>query len=165
RLAGAVRAEQREDLAGPDPERHLAENGPAAVRLDEAGDVDGRRGALRRYDGRGRLESVRHDAPAIAAKRASKSASFSGPIAIERRIPARSTKKLWGRPTTWYAFLMAAPGSTTVGHVASWAVANAAAPSTGSSVSTPRIAMPSAAWALAFVASNGSSVTHGGHDG
>ena len=80
RLAGAVRPEQGERSRRRRPgTRGPVDDGPAAVALDEAVDLDRGRAVRRR---------PRSPPPAISAYCRSKSASVSSPIWIERRIPS-----------------------------------------------------------------------------
>ena len=90
RLARAVGAEQRDDLAGRDVERDAVDDRPLAVALDQALDGDRRLAAVGGRTGHG----------AIRAYWRSKSASVSSPIWIDRTIPPRSMKYDCGRPTT-----------------------------------------------------------------
>ena len=73
-LARAVGPEQRDDLAGLDGQGHTVDDGPVAVPLDQAIDLDGRAHG------------------AILAYWRSKSASVSSPIWIDRMMPSLSTK-------------------------------------------------------------------------
>ena len=73
--------------------------------------------------------------------------------------------QLNGRPTTRYVRLIDPSGSMTVGHVAWYSATNWRAGSGGSSVRTPTIARPSAAWASSSRISWGNSSRHGMHDG
>ena len=82
RLAGAVRTEHRDELAGRDRERDAVEDRPAAIPLDESVDHD-----------RGLTAAGRHGAVvAILAYCLSKSASVSSPTWMDRSTPLRSTK-------------------------------------------------------------------------
>ena len=77
RLAGAVRSEQRDQLAAADRQRDAVEDRARAVALDQPVDDDHR-------------VAVRHGAIRLYWR--SKSASVSSPTWIDRMTPVRSTK-------------------------------------------------------------------------
>ncbi len=103
RLAGAVRPEQGDDLAGPHDEVDAVENRAPAIRLAKPFDLDhGEAGASSVGAGCGPVEPPMSLAagPTIAWNCLSNSACVSSPTWIERRIPSRSMKYDTGRATT-----------------------------------------------------------------
>src|SRR6185369_12552487 len=144
RLAGAVRAEQRDELARPDHEVDGVEHRPAGIGLAQADDLD--HGPA---------------APLIRANCRSNSASVSWPTWIERRMPARSMKYVWGLAATRYAVRVAAVGSSTVGHVAAYWAMKSRAGGAESNMSTPTIARPSAACWFSLAMKSGNSSRQG----
>ncbi len=93
RLAGPVRAEEREQLAPADLERDAREHRTAVVCLAQVPDPDRGVGAPRGSDGR-------HCHGAILAYWVSKSSGWTSPIWIPRTIPSASMKYVCGGATT-----------------------------------------------------------------